>query len=172
MEPDRNMTRVSSLIGRVLSRRGFLDEVLPRLPASGLPACSVTSCGRRPSAAAKALAARPGPDALPRQGAAGTADLLSRRGLAHRPLGPQAGTREARGRADAGRGKPAYVPGQERQPDAQPLAVRPGRSERQADLVALAAHGPARRRHRLLPRDDVEDEHARPRLRFHEHRAT
>ena len=35
-----------------------------------------------------------------------------------------------------------------------------------------AAPGAARRRHRLHPLDDLEDQHARPRLRVHEHRAS
>ena len=62
-----------------------------------------------------------------------------------------------------------HVSGQERQPHAEPLAVRPGRPERQDDQHAAAEHGAARRRHRVHPLDAVEDEHARPGLRVHEH---
>ena len=171
MAPDRNTMQVSSLIGRVLSRRGFLDDVFTALAGIGI--AGLLGDDLR----AEGAAAGEGPW-QPSQGrthfparAQRVLQICCPGAASHIDLWDYKPALAACGGADARRGGPADLPGQERQRDAQPLAVRAHRCKRQADLGAPAAHGPARRRHRLLPRDDLEDKHARPRLRFPEHRA-
>ena len=116
---------VSSLIGRVLSRRGFLDEVFTGLAGIGIAGL----LGDELRAEAQRPAKVPGSPAGGRRtsppGRSGCLQICCPGAASHIDLWDyKPALAAACGGADARRGEPADVPGQERQPDAQPLAVR------------------------------------------------
>ena len=116
------------------------------------------------------LAAGPAENALPRQGQARAADLLSRRRVAHGPVGAQAGTGKMHGQPLPGEENFVSFQGKNGNLMQSPWPFAPAGESGKTITQHAAAHGPARGRHRLRPLDDVEDQHARPRLRVHEHR--
>ena len=113
----------TAVAGRILSRRGLLADVCTGLAGIGLAHLLADD-----AAAAPVQGWQPGSGQThhPAKAQAGPADLLPRGRLAHRPVGPQARAGAARRHVPAGRGEPRHLPGRERQPDAEPLAVRPG----------------------------------------------
>ena len=78
------------------------------------------------------LASGGGVDPLRAEGEASPPDLLPGGRLAHRPLGAQARTGKEPRQAPPRRREPRVVPGEERQPDEEPLAVRSARGSRPA----------------------------------------
>ena len=152
----------------------FLVELVQRAGGhrAGKPAGPRRWRHGMPRVPSAALAAGRGVAQFRREGEARAADFLPGRRVAHRSCGTTSRRSESI-TASRCRAKRTLVTFQGKNGNLMqsPWPFAPAGQSGKMISTLLAEHGAARRRHRVHSLDAIEDQHARPRLRVHEHRA-